>query len=127
MAGPTVDPGRIDEYWDWLAVALFLLVTLDMLTTVFAAAELGTAAEANPLMRWALDRGMGTLVALNLAVVGLAVGFFWALVRTFRQAPPRYRRALGLLIEAWLGLLVFVGLLVLANNLAAVVLGRSLL
>ncbi len=41
----------MEEYWDWVAVALFLLVTVDMLTTMFAAAALGPVAEANPLMR----------------------------------------------------------------------------
>lgn len=123
---PLSTPDRIEEYWDWLAVALFLLVTVDMLTTVFAAAKLGTAGEANPLMRWALNRGLATLVLINLAVVGLVVGFFWGLVEMLERTPPRYRHGFGIVVELWLGLLLLVGLFVLANNLSVIILGKSL-
>ena len=116
----------LEEYWDWVAVALFLLVTVDMLTTMFAAAALGPAAEANPLMRWALGRGPATLVAMNVAAVVLAVGFFYALREMLGRTPGRYRRPFSLLVEVWLGSLVFAGLGVLANNLSAVLLGASL-
>lgn len=123
------EPGleRVGEYWDWIAVSLFLLVTVDMLTTMFAAAELGPAAEANPIMRWALAQGTWTLVAVNLAVVVLAVSFFYGLVEMLKRSPPRVRRPFAIAVEVWLGLLVFAGLLILANNLAAIVLGSSLL
>lgn len=127
MSGTEPGLERIGEYWDWIAVSLFLLVTVDMLTTMFAAERLGTAAEANPLMRWALEQGTTTLVAVNLAVVVLAVAFFYALVEMLERSPERLRRPLALAVEVWLGLLVFAGLLVLANNLAAIVLGASLL
>lgn len=126
MAHPP-DAERIREYWNWLAVALFLLVTLDMLTTVVAAAELGPGAEANPLVRWALERGISTLVVLNLIAVAVTVGLFWALIQMLHQTSRRYRRAFSLLIEVWLGLLLVAGLFVLMNNLAAVMLGESLL
>ena len=120
-------PAFLEEYWDRVAVALFLLVTVDMLTTMFVAAVLGPAAEANPLMHWALGRGSATLVAMNVAAVVLAVGFFYALREMLGRTPDRYRRPFSLLVEVWLGLLVFVGLGVLANNLSAVFLGASLL
>jgi putative Mn2+ efflux pump MntP len=119
-------PAFLEEYWDWVAVALFLLVTVDMLTTMFAAAALGPAAEANPLMRWALGRGPATLVAMNVAAVVLAVGLFYALREMLGRTPGRYRRPFSLLVEVWLGSLVFAGLGVLANNLSAVLLGASL-
>lgn len=121
------DPERIHEYWGLLAVVLFVLVSLDMLTTVVAAAELGVGAEANPLVRWALGRGILTLVTLNLGVVGLTVGLFWGLIRMLHRTPERLRKPFALLIEVWLGLLLVAGLFVLTNNLAAILLGESLL
>lgn len=120
-------PDRIEEYWSWIAVALFLLVTVDMLTTIFAAARLGTSAEANPLMAWALQRGIVVLAVANVAAVVLVVAFFYALLEMLRRSPPRLRRPFALAIEVYLGLLVVAGLLVFANNLSAIVLERSLL
>jgi putative Mn2+ efflux pump MntP len=128
MAGTEPRPRAfIEEYWDWVAVALFLLVTVDMLTTMFAAAVLGPAAEANPLMRWALEQGTPTLITVNVLAVVLSVGFFYGLRELIGQTPSPYRRPFCVLVEVWLGLLVFVGLAVLANNLSAVFLGASLL
>jgi hypothetical protein len=115
------------EYWSWVAWALFLLVTVDMLTTLFAASVLGTAAEANPLMRWALERGLGTLLVLNLAAVVSVVAFFYALVQMLERTPERYQSEFSLVVEVWLGLLLFAGLAVFANNLSAIFLGQSLL
>lgn len=124
--GP-LGPDRIVEYWSWVAWALFLLVTVDMLTTLFAASVLGTGAEANPLMRWALERGLLVLLGLNLAAVGFVVAFFYALVRMLERTPERYQWGFALAVEVWLGLLIFAGLAVFANNLSAIFLGRSLL
>lgn len=117
---------RIEEYWSWIAVSLFLLVTVDMLTTIFAAAKLGTGAEANPLMAWALGQGVGVLVAANVAAVVLVVAFFYAMLEMLERSPPRLRTPFALLIEVYLGLLVVAGLVVFANNLSAIVLERSL-
>jgi hypothetical protein len=127
MGRDPVSSARIQEYWSWIAVALFLLVTVDMLTTIFAAAALGSAAEANPLMWWALEQGTATLVAVNLVAVVLAVGFFYALLELLEQTPGPYQRGFALLIEAYLGVLLFAGLAVLANNLSVVILGSSIL
>lgn len=124
--GGSVATSRVHEYWSWIAVVLFLLITVDMLTTIFAAAVRGPAAEANPLVRWTLRRGIVVLVAVNLATVVLAVGFFYVLLEMLRRTPPAYERAFALLIEVWLGLLLFAGLAVFANNLSVIVLGNSL-
>lgn len=117
----------VEEYWSWIAVALFLLVTVDMLTTIFAAATLGTAAESNPLMAWALRQGVVVLVVANVAAVVLVVAFFYAMLEMLERSPPRLRTPFALAIEVYLGLLVVAGLVVFANNLSAIVLGRSLL
>jgi hypothetical protein len=124
--GP-LGPDRILEYWSWVAWALFLLVTVDMLTTLFAASILGTAAEANPLIRWALGRGVVVLVAMNLLAVFVVVTFFYALVKMLERTPSQHQGHFSLVVELWLGLLIFAGLLVFANNLTAIFLGQSLL
>lgn len=125
--GPAVDESRIGEYWDWVAVALFLLVSVDLLTTLAAAEVAGRAAERNPLMRWLLGRSLGVVVAVHLAVVVLVTLTFRAVVGRLRRTPAPQSRYFALLVELWLGLLVAAGLAVFANNLSVVVLGRSLL
>ena len=126
MRGERLDE-LITEYWSWFAVSLFLLVTVDMITTVFAARVHGVATESNPLVQWALGRGAVALATVNLFAVVLVVAFFYALVELLRATQPQYRRPFAYLIEVFIGLLLFVGLAVFANNLAVIVLGRSLL
>ncbi|MFC7096357.1 hypothetical protein [Halobaculum marinum] len=118
---------RVEEYWAWAAGALFLLVTVDLLTTMYAAAAVGRAAEANPLVRWALGHPLPVLVALNLAAVVLAAVVFHGVFETYRVTSPRVRPYYGLVIETWLGLLLAAGLAIYANNLTVIVLGASLL
>ena len=118
---------RVSEYWEWVTVALFLLVTLDLLTTLYAAAEVGRGAESNPLMRWLIGRSLATVVGVHLAVVAAVCGLFRGLMEAYRVTPAPYRRHFGRLLELWLGLLVAVGLVVFANNTAVVVLGEGIL
>lgn len=127
MAEPGDVVERVGEYWDWIAVSLFLLVTVDMLTTMFAAERSGVSAEVNPLVRWALGRGILTLVAVNLVAVIVVVAFFYGLVEMLERSPERLRRPFAVLVEIWLGMLLFAGLFVLANNLSVIFLGQSLL
>ena len=117
---------RISEYWDWVAVALFLLITVDMLTTIYATAVVGPVAESNPLVRWVLRQGPMAFAATNLVAAVLAVAFFYALVEMIRASPPPFDRYLALAVELWLGLLVAAGLAVFANNLLVIVYGGSL-
>lgn len=125
MARPTMER-RIAEYWDWVAVVLFLLTTVDMVTTIFAAMVVGPAAESNPLTRWVLRQGPATFAATNLLAVVLAVVLFYGLVEMIRTSPAPFDRYLALLVELWLGLLVAVGLVVFANNLVVIFFHRSL-
>lgn len=118
---------RIAEYWSWVAVALFLLLAVDLLTTLGAYRLYGPAAEANPVMQWALGRSLGVLVVVHLAALVVAVTIFYGLIRLVRETEPPSRRAVALLLEGYLGVLVAVGLFVMANNLAVIVLGESLL
>lgn len=122
-----ITDARIEEYWDWIAVALFLLLAVDLLTTLAAARLVGTGSESNPLMRWLLSRGVLAVIGAHLAVVVLVTGCFHLLVGRLRRTAPPVDRYLALTIEAWLGVLVAVGFAVFANNLAVIVLGDSLL
>jgi hypothetical protein len=122
-----VAESRIEEYWDWIAVALFLLLAVDLLTTLAAARVVGPGAERNPLMRWLLGRDVVVVIAAHLVAVTLVTGCFRLLIGRLRRTPPPTDRYFALLIEVWLGVLVAVGLAVFANNLAVIVLGGSLL
>ena len=118
---------RIGEYWDWLAGALFLLITVDVLTTIYAAHVAGLGAEANPIVRWSLSRGPVVVVAVNLLAVVVTVMLFDRLLDRLRRTPAPFDRYFALAIELWLGLLLAVGLVVFANNLSVIVLGNGLL
>ena len=117
---------RVTEYWEWVAVALFLLLSVDLLTSMYAAAVVGIDAEANPLMEYLLQQPLEILLGVHLGVTVLAVGFFYGLMRTYVATPVEYRRPYGYLIELWLGLLLAVGLSVFANTLSVIVLGAGL-
>ena len=117
---------RISEYWDWVAVALFLLTTVDMVTTIYATAVVGPSGESNPLVRWVLRQGPVAFAVTNLLATVLAVIFFYALVEMIRESSPPFDRYLALAVELWLGLLVAAGLFVFANNLFVIVYGWSL-
>ncbi|MFB6094850.1 MAG: hypothetical protein ABEJ71_00160, partial [Halodesulfurarchaeum sp.] len=127
MEVPVRRSRRLEEYWSWVAVALFLLLTVDLLTTMFAAHVVGPAAEANPLVRWAMVRGgIAMLLALNLAALALLVILFYGLIRLTREAPAPYDDVVALVFEVWIGLLVALGLLIFANNLLVIVHGEDI-
>lgn len=118
---------RIREYWSWIAVSLFLLVTVDLLTSLYAAAVVGVGAESNPVMQWLLRQSVPVLVGVNVAAVVLVTVSFAGLMQMLRRTPAPYARYFALGIELWLGLLLAVGLFVFANNLSVIVLQESLL
>lgn len=118
---------RRTEYWDWLAVALFLLLAVDTLTTYAAARVVGVESEANPIMQWALGEGLWVVLAINLAALVLCVLLFALLTGRIEVAPAPFDRYIALLVEVWLGLLLAVGLALFANNLSVIVFGQSLL
>lgn len=118
---------RVREYWDWIAITLFLLTTVDMTTTMYAAFVVGPGAEANPVIRWVLNHGLPALVAVNLVAVVLVVVMFYGLVEMLRATPDPYDQYFAVGIEVWLGGLLAAGLVVFANNLTVIVHGRSLI
>lgn len=118
---------RLDEYWEWFAMALFVLITVDMITTIYAAWYVGPASEANPLMRWALGQGMVTVTLVNVLATVVAVGGFYLLMQVLQATESPYDRYVALGVEAWLGVLISGGLLIFANNLYVIFHGRMLL
>lgn len=115
------------EYWSWTGVALYLLLPVDLLTTMYAAAVHGVMAETNPVVRWALATGPGPLVALNLLALVVSVTFVAGYLRLVRRSSGVEAWVMARSFECWMGSLVAVGLFVFANNLAVIVLGGSLL
>lgn len=126
VSGDRLD-ARVREYWSWIAVALFLLITVDMITTTYAAYRFGVVNESNPLVRWALVQGPAVFAGVNLLAVVLVTVLFDRVVELLGRTPEPYDRYLAAGIEAWLGGLLAAGLLVFANNLAVIFFGRSLL
>lgn len=125
MSGQSRSP-RIGEYWDWLAVVLFLLLTVDMLTTFAAARAVGVEAEGNPLVQWALGEGVWTVLVINLTALVVTVCLFGLLTGRLEVTRPPLDRYVGYLVEIWLGALLALGLAVFANNLSVIVHGASL-
>lgn len=122
-----VGQARLREYWDWLAAALFLLLAVDTLTTLAAARVVGAGAEANPLMSWALGRGLWAVVGLNLVALVAIATLFGRLTERIEGTPAPADRYVAFLVEVWLGVMVAIGLAVFANNVSVIVLRRSLL
>lgn len=116
---------RIDEYWSWLAGVLLLLITADLITTIYAAAVHGVDAESNPVVGFLLGRGIVELVIANLVVTVVAVVLFDRVLSVLRRTVPPFERLLSVVLELWLGVLLSVGLAVFANNLAVIFFGRS--
>lgn len=122
----TID-ANILEYWSWLAVALFLLTTVDMITTVYAAYQVGVLLESNPIVRWSLIKGPLVFMSINLSAVVMATVLFDQLMQLLKRTPDPYNRYFAAGIEAWLGGLIAGGLLIFANNLTVIFFQQSLL
>jgi len=116
---------RRDGYRDRVAVSLFFLVTVDLLTSMYAAAAVGLAHESNPFVAYLLSQSLFLLVVTHVAAVTVAVAMFYGLYVVTRS--DGREGAAWLYLEAYLGLLVVAGLFVFANNLSVIVLGNRLL
>lgn len=118
---------RNKTYWRWFARALFLLLTLDILTTLVATAIYGTDAEINPLMVWLIELGPVVLIAVHLiALVGVVVAFS-QVIKVIESVSDPYDIVLEVVLEIWLGLLLTGGFVIVVNNLLVIVFGHSIL
>lgn len=118
MTTATVDVDQyVGQWWFWFAVALLLLLPIDLLTTLVAVAEYGTIIEANPVMAWLLDHGLLAVTVANLLVGGLVVYMFHAAIGRFRRSPPSFQRPMIHMMNVWIGILLGVGIAVVTTNL----------
>lgn len=113
--------GRVERWWALFGAALFLLVPVDLLTTLFAVARHGLAVESNPFVRWLLGRGLLEVTLANLAAAVLAVLLFHAAVVTLRGSLPSPRHPVVYGVDAWVGLVFLAGVVVTANNVLVLV------
>lgn len=125
LADPSTDPAW-ERYWDWFAVALFLLLAVDLLLTMAATSVHGLEAEANPVMRWILARGFVVIVVAHLATLLVVAAAFAQLLRCGKRLRGSARTRFMRSTELWLGGLIALGLFVYANNLSVIILGESL-
>ncbi|QSX00407.1 hypothetical protein [Haloterrigena alkaliphila] len=123
---PRLEDPLLEEYWDWVAVALFLWLAVDLLTSLSAAATVGLEAELNPLMAWLLARHLAVVVAAHLAIAVAVAGLFAVLFARAQAVPRRFQWAVQVGIEGFLGTLVAVGLFAFANNMTVIVFGQGL-
>lgn len=84
----------VEEYWDWVAVGLFLMVTVDLLTSLYAAEVVGIEHESNPVIRYLLSRSVGVVALAHIAAVVLVSYFFYVLfeVLKYRSGDGRWSR-----------------------------------
>jgi hypothetical protein len=111
---------RTVTWWKWFTVALFLLIPVDLLTTLVAVARHGAVVEANPLTRWLLQYGIPAVTVANLVAVALAVTLFDVAVGAILRAPAPYRDRLASGVDAWLAVVFVSGVVVTANNLLVI-------
>ena len=112
---------RVEQWWRRFAVALFLLIPLDLLTTLLAVERHGVGVEANPVMRGLLDQGLVVVLAVNLAVGLLVVALFHAAVVSLRRTPSAYHGAVTAFVNVWVGVLIAIGAILVANNVVVLV------
>lgn len=112
---------HVDLWWRLFAVALFLLVPLDLLTTLLAVTKYGMVVEANPVMRWLLHQGLWAVTVANLVVVCLGVSLFHIAIGGIRRAPLSSHRALAHVVNVWVGTLLVAGVVLVSNNLLILV------
>lgn len=113
-------------YW-WLSyVAIFLLIPVDMVTTIFAAFVYGADAEANWIIASAIQHGPVVFGGINLVAGFLASILFFGLLKLMDDTEGTEFWVLARSFEVWVGFLIIVGAFVAANNIAVVLTGQSL-
>lgn len=114
--------GEMEKYvatwWVSFSLALFLLLPLDLLTTLFVVAEHGIVAEANPVMRFLLEHGLVAVTVANLLAGAVVVYLFHLAVDRFRRSSSSQRRVLVPIVTSWLLVLNLAGIVLIANNLS---------
>lgn len=119
MKGFTRYDPALDEYWEWVFAALLVLVPFDLFTTVYAATVVGVEYESNPFMSWLLTQPIPVIVAVHILVTILVAGIFEVYHRLSLRS-SQYGTIMLKAAKVYLALLVSVGLIVFANNIAVI-------
>lgn len=123
-----------EEYWSWFASALFLLITVDLITTFGAAARFGTDAEYNQLMAFLLESSVEIIILAHIIVVILAASFFYALLEILDSNKQLLSKNESetipypntLLLDTFIAVLYSYGLFIFANNLSIIFNGKTI-
>jgi len=118
---------RVRSYWLYFALGLFLLLVVDLFTTMIATTQYGLGVESNPLMRWLLTQGLFVVTLVHVLVAIAVVYLFHCVLESARGSSAPLDRYLETLIQAWLGGMLAVGTFVVLNNLSAIFLRSSIL
>lgn len=110
---------RARRWWLGFTAALLLLLPIDLFTTLLTVSRHGTAIEANPIMRWLLEQGIVEVTLVHLAVTGVVVYLFHLTVAAVQQASVSSKLSLERGVNAWLGIMLAGGLVVVVNNVLA--------
>jgi len=118
---------RIQEYWDWIAVVLFLLLTVDMITSVYAAQLYGVQNESNPLMQVILQHSLPYIAMVHIGVLIIAGALFYGCIWFLRENKgTQHATLIAYLFEVWLAGLIVLGLAIFTNNLLMIFFNETL-
>lgn len=106
--------------WVGFAVALSLLLWVDLATTLAAAGQYGLEFEANPIMRGLLESGVLLTMTIHLLIFIAALVGFGTVVRIGQSLEGKSANRYRYCCYCWIGVLLIVGIGVAVNNLALV-------
>lgn len=113
-------------HWALAAVALVVLVILDLVTSLYAAQVVGLEYEANPVMALVLAQPLELILAIHLAVLAVAAGLLYVMIEAVRSLHGTERVRAQRRIELFLVGLIAIGVVVVTNNLLVIGFGVSL-
>lgn len=116
-----------EEYWSWVSIALYLLIPLDLLTTIYAAKLYGIIHESNIIMRFLLDKNPIFLTTIHILLLIMVAFFFYFIELLYEKTNGKEELFFEKIIEVYLGLLIAFGLFIFSNNLTIIILGRDLI
>lgn len=117
---------RYKEWWSMFALVLFVLLSLDMLTTMGIIVERGVDVESNPIMRYLYGEGALVVMFANLVALLIATASFHSVVDLARRLTSPWDQYFKFTVEVWLGLMLTLGMIIFANNMSVLLLGESL-
>lgn len=108
---------REKKYWSTVGLVLFVLLSLDLLTTSYAVVNVGIEYESNEIMQFILQQNISFIIYVHLAALLSSVSFFYVLYyKVYQDLENNKRRVFSLMMKGFLYLLFIIGLFVILNN-----------